>query len=257
MRRCSESCSCRSPIIRASCSSGDMALSTESDRMVARQSPQGAAHRPRLPDGGGADRRGAAVRWSPKRTGGSSPRWHSSAASSSLMAQLAPVWLLPALLRCQAARAPTFVERLIALAAGGRRRCSACSNGALSDRTTKANAALAGIGRTRRILLSDTLLAEHSDEEIEVILAHELAHHVYRDIWSAMALEAVLITAGFYVADPVLGRRSPYGSGFWEGDVAGCRFSCWRPEPCRWRSCRWRTRSRGRTSGEPIATRSR
>src|SRR5688572_31757501 len=37
------------------------------------------------------------------------------------------------------------------------------------------------IWRTRRILLSDTLLADHGDEEIEVILAHELAHHVHQD----------------------------------------------------------------------------
>jgi STE24 endopeptidase len=61
-----------------------------------------------------------------------------------------------------------------------------------------------GIGRTRRIILSDTLLAEHSDDEIEVILAHELAHHVHHDIWSGIAVETVLITLGFYVADRVL-----------------------------------------------------
>ena len=53
----------------------------------------------------------------------------------------------------------------------------------LGDRTRKANAALVGIGRTRRILLSDTLLETHSDDEIEVILAHELAHHVHGDLW--------------------------------------------------------------------------
>ena len=61
----------------------------------------------------------------------------------------------------------------------------------LSDKTKKANAALAGIGQTRRIIISDTLLAEHSDDEIEVILAHELAHHVHRDIWKGIALETV------------------------------------------------------------------
>jgi STE24 endopeptidase len=74
----------------------------------------------------------------------------------------------------------------------------------LSDRTRKANAALTGIGRTRRILVSDTLLADHSDEEIEVILAHELAHHVYRDIWKGIAFEVGLIVLGFYFADRVL-----------------------------------------------------
>src|SRR5258705_5801808 len=76
----------------------------------------------------------------------------------------------------------------------------------LSDKTKKANAALAGIGQTRRIIISDTLLAEHSDDEIEVILAHELAHHVHRDIWKGIALEAVLIALGFYLADVALTR---------------------------------------------------
>ena len=92
----------------------------------------------------------------------------------------------------------------------------------LSDRTRKANAALAGIGRTRRILLSDTLLAEHSDDEIEVILAHELAHHVHRDIWSGIALEAVLDRrSGFYVADRVLAALLAHGSGCGQGGLAG------------------------------------
>ena len=63
----------------------------------------------------------------------------------------------------------------------------------LSGHTRKANAALAGLGRTRRILLSDTLLADYSDDEIEVVLAHELAHHVHRDLWRGIALQAVVL----------------------------------------------------------------
>ena len=74
----------------------------------------------------------------------------------------------------------------------------------LSGHTKKANAALAGLGQTRRILLSDTLLANYSDDEIEVVLAHELAHHVHRDLWRGMAWQAVALAAGFFVADVVL-----------------------------------------------------
>ncbi len=62
---------------------------------------------------------------------------------------------------------------------------------------------------TRRILLSDTLLAEYSDDEIEVILAHELAHHVHRDIWSAVLLDGALTFAGFYAAHQLLQRAVP------------------------------------------------
>src|SRR4029434_7588607 len=92
-------------------------------------------------------------------------------------------------------------DRLVALAGEAETRIAGGFEWRLSDRTKKANAALTGIGRTRRILLSDTLLAEHSDDEIEVVLAHELAHHVHRDIWKGIALEAALITLGFYLAD--------------------------------------------------------
>jgi len=74
----------------------------------------------------------------------------------------------------------------------------------LSDHTRKANAALAGLGRTRRILLSDTLLSDYSEDEIEVILAHELAHHVHRDLWRGIAVQSVALLGGFLVADLVL-----------------------------------------------------
>jgi STE24 endopeptidase len=52
----------------------------------------------------------------------------------------------------------------------------------MSKRTRAANAALTGIGNTRRIILGDTLIDEFSGDEIETILAHELGHHVHRDI---------------------------------------------------------------------------
>ena len=109
------------------------------------------------------------------------------------LAQLAPVVLLPLFYDFKPLERPALADRLVALAGRAGARVLGVFEWRLSDRTRKANAALTGIGRTRRILLSDTLLAEHSDDEIEVILAHELAHHVYRDIWTGMALEAVLI----------------------------------------------------------------
>jgi len=121
-----------------------------------------------------------------------------------LLAQLAPVILLPMFYELKPLDRPTLIDRLGALAARAGVRVLGVFEWRLSDRTRKANAALAGIGRTRRILLSDTLLAEHGEEEIEVILAHELAHHVHRDIWTGIAFEITLMTFGFYLADLVL-----------------------------------------------------
>jgi STE24 endopeptidase len=121
-----------------------------------------------------------------------------------VLAHLAPIVLLPLFYTFTPLDRPALSRRLLALAERTGTPVLGVFEWRLSDRTRKANAALAGIGATRRILLSDTLLAEHSDDEIEVVLAHELAHHVHRDIWSAIAVETLLVAAGFYLADRVL-----------------------------------------------------
>ncbi len=81
--------------------------------------------------------------------------------------------------------------------------------GARREDTRKANAALAGLGNTRRILVSDTMLDQYSDDEIEVVLAHELGHHVHHDIWRGLALEIGLILLGCFAADWGLRRLGP------------------------------------------------
>jgi STE24 endopeptidase len=142
------------------------------------------------------------LRWSPDRW------WLLAATCFTVLlvglAQLAPVLLLPIFYDFKPLERTALAQRLVALAERAGARVLGVFEWRLSDRTKKANAALTGIGGTRRILLSDTLLSEHSDDEIEVILAHELAHHVYRDIWKGIALETALLFAGFYLADVAL-----------------------------------------------------
>ena len=136
------------------------------------------------------------------------------------LAQLAPVLLLPLFYEFKPLQREELVARLLRLADRAGTHVLGVFEWRLSDRTKKANAALAGIGRTRRILVSDTLLADHSDEEIEVILAHELAHHVHHDIWSGIAVEAGLILLGFYAADVVLDATTGWFGLAGKADVA-------------------------------------
>jgi STE24 endopeptidase len=138
-----------------------------------------------------------------------------------LLAQLAPVILMPLFYDITPLARDALRDRLLTLADRAGTHIAGVYEWRLSDRTKKANAALAGLGHTRRILLSDTLLAEHSDDEIEVILAHELAHHVYRDIWSAILVETVLITMGCFAADRVLAMFAMSVGLTGKGDVAG------------------------------------
>lgn len=74
----------------------------------------------------------------------------------------------------------------------------------MSRRTKSANAALTGLGSTRRIILGDTLLTEFTSDEIETILAHELGHHVNRDIPLQIVMEVISTTLGLFLASLVL-----------------------------------------------------
>jgi STE24 endopeptidase len=136
------------------------------------------------------------------------------------IAQLAPVVLMPIFFRFRPLDRPALTERLLSLASRARTNVVGIFEWQLGDRTKKANAALAGIGKTRRILVSDTLLATHSDEEIEVILAHELSHHVHRDLWTALVLESLLILFGFLAADRVLGASADWLQLTGKSDIA-------------------------------------
>ncbi len=137
------------------------------------------------------------------------------------LTNLAPVLLLPIFYSVKPLDRDALRGRLLALADRAGARVLGAYEWGLGDKTKKANAALAGLGSTRRILVSDTMLAEYSDDEIEVVLAHELAHHVHGDIWKGMIFESALILAGFYLASLLLGRLAgPMGlSGV--DDVAG------------------------------------
>ena len=120
------------------------------------------------------------------------------------LTNLAPVVLLPLFYSVRPLDRDALRARLLALADRAGARVVGAYEWGLAEKTKKANAALAGLGATRRILVSDTMLAEYSDDEIEVVLAHELAHHVHGDIWKGMVFESGLILAGFYLAFELL-----------------------------------------------------
>ena len=92
----------------------------------------------------------------------------------------------------------SLVERLTILSARAGTPVLGVYEWGLGEKSRRANALLVGSGATRRILLSDTLLADYSDDEIEVILAHEMAHHVHHDIARGLALEMMLLLASAY-----------------------------------------------------------
>jgi STE24 endopeptidase len=119
-----------------------------------------------------------------------------------VLANLGPVILLPIFYKLVPLdqERPDLVERLTKLAERAGTRVRGVYKFDMSRRTKAANAALTGLGNTRRIILGDTLLQEFRDDEIETVLAHELAHHVHKDIPLGMLVGSVMTLGGLYLA---------------------------------------------------------
>lgn len=93
-----------------------------------------------------------------------------------------------------------LAERLMKLAERANTKVRGVFKFDMSKRTKSANAALTGIGNTRRIILGDTLIDEFTPDEIETVLAHELGHQVHRDIPLFIAFGTFTTAVGFYLA---------------------------------------------------------
>lgn len=90
-----------------------------------------------------------------------------------------------------------------------------------SRRTVKANAYVTGFGRTKRIVLYDTLLKRASPEEVEVVLAHEIGHRIYHHLWKGVGLSILALFFGFGIAALALRWGTTRGLLTYPADPAG------------------------------------
>ena len=125
-----------------------------------------------------------------------------------LMANLAPVVIVPIFFKIAPLANPALEDRLRRLMERGGAGVKGVYEWKLGEKTKKANAALVGLGNTRRVLLADTLLQSFSEDEIEAVLAHELGHHVHGDIWSLLAIQTSATFLGLYAVNLALTRWS-------------------------------------------------
>jgi STE24 endopeptidase len=137
------------------------------------------------------------------------PLWWLAAAALAFAFAIAltavlPVWVLPLFYRLTPLADATLSARLLALAD----RAGVSAVGVwIADQSRKsrtANAAVIGLGRTRRILLYDTLTAGFRPEEIEAVLAHELGHHAHGDLRRGLLVQGALSLATFWIASHAL-----------------------------------------------------
>ena len=121
-------------------------------------------------------------------------------AFSVVLARVAPVVILPLFYRLTPLEDSPLKKRILDLCAVAGVRVEGIFSFNLSKNTKKANAAFTGIGKSRRIILGDTLIKEFSEEEIETVFAHELGHYKHRHILIGMCTGTVSTFAGLYVA---------------------------------------------------------
>jgi STE24 endopeptidase len=111
-------------------------------------------------------------------------------------------------------------ERLLQLARNANTKVKGVFKFDMSRRTKAANAALTGIGNTRRIVLGDTLINEFTLDEIETVLAHELGHHVHKDIPFLIAFGTLSTTLSLFIASLALNSAVGYFSFTSPADIA-------------------------------------
>lgn len=123
-----------------------------------------------------------------------------------VLANLSPILIMPIFYRVVplGEEYADLSARLIRLAERAHTTVRGVYKFDMSRRTKAANAALMGLGNTRRIVLGDTLLSEFSADEIESVLAHELGHHVNKDIPIGIVMETASTVIGLWIASAVM-----------------------------------------------------
>ncbi len=121
-----------------------------------------------------------------------------------ILGRIFPLFIMPLFYKIERLDAPELAERMNALAAGTGLGIEGVYRIALSQETVKANAMLTGVGRSRRVLLGDTLLNHFTPDEIAVVFAHEIGHHVYRHVRKMLVIGVAVSAIGFWICDRLL-----------------------------------------------------
>ncbi|MDR3627371.1 MAG: M48 family metallopeptidase [Ignavibacteriaceae bacterium] len=110
---------------------------------------------------------------------------------SVILARIVPVFILPLFYKIVPIDNEDLKNRIQALAKDAGIKVENVYKFDMSKNTKKANAAFTGIGKSKRILLGDTLLESYTTDEIETVIAHELGHykrkHIIKNIFIGTA----------------------------------------------------------------------
>lgn len=116
-----------------------------------------------------------------------------------ILARLTPVIIIPLFFKYKKLSDEALRRRILNLADKMKVKLLDVFEIDFSKKTLKANAAFVGMGKTRRVILADTLKDKYSPEEIEVILAHEFAHYKLKHLLKLILINSLVTLACFYL----------------------------------------------------------
>lgn len=125
---------------------------------------------------------------------------------SLILARLMPVLIIPLFFKYRKLSDELLRQRIIRLADKMKVKILDVFEIDFSRKTLKANAAFVGWGKTRRVILADTLKDKYSYDEIEVILAHEFAHYRLKHIFKLIIINSLVTLLSFYIIFQTSGR---------------------------------------------------
>lgn len=126
--------------------------------------------------------------------------WALGIVVSVVLGFLAPVVFAPLFYRFRPLQDPALRARFEALAAKARVPVLGVYEMGASAKTRRSNAAVTGFGRTRRIVITDTMLQAYTPDEVETVLAHELGHQKHHDLLVGVGVGAAVSLAMWSVA---------------------------------------------------------
>jgi len=118
---------------------------------------------------------------------------------SVILARIVPVFILPIFYKIIPLNNPELTDRIFQLAVGSKLNIENIYEFDMSKNTKKANAAFTGIGKSRRIILGDTLLSCFSINEILTVIAHEIGHFERKHIIKNIVLSTFLCFFSLYI----------------------------------------------------------
>jgi len=118
---------------------------------------------------------------------------------SVVLAKLTPVLIIPLFFKYKKLEDEALRQRVFSLAEKMQVKLMDVFEIDFSKKTLKANAAFTGMGKTKRVILADTLKDKYSHDEVEAILAHEFAHFQRKHIFKLIAINSLLTLGLFYL----------------------------------------------------------